>query len=100
MMMRQSEEERGFCFDNAYEPIFKLPLYFLSRERLNFLNISRYGNEGCSYLYEMEAYIDGSKGASEGAVSYAIDATYYGNVSRFINHRYSAVYPSRTLGIF
>ncbi|XP_020079995.1 histone-lysine N-methyltransferase SUVR5 isoform X2 [Ananas comosus] len=46
----------------------------------------RYGNEGCSYLYEMEAYIDGSKGASEGAVSYAIDATYYGNVSRFINH--------------
>nr|XP_010906908.1 histone-lysine N-methyltransferase SUVR5 isoform X1 [Elaeis guineensis] len=46
----------------------------------------RYDQDGCSYLYDIDAHIDGARGLSEGTVPYVIDATKYGNVSRFINH--------------
>lgn len=46
----------------------------------------RYDHNGCSYLYDIDAHIDGARGLSEGTVPYVIDATKYGNVSRFINH--------------
>lgn len=45
----------------------------------------RYDIEGCSYLYDIDAHIDEANGLS-GMVPYVIDATHYGNVSRFINH--------------
>ncbi|XP_077233209.1 histone-lysine N-methyltransferase SUVR5 isoform X2 [Tasmannia lanceolata] len=46
----------------------------------------RYDNEGCSYLYDIDAHLDDMSGLNEGTVPYVIDATKYGNVSRFINH--------------
>ncbi|KAF6166554.1 hypothetical protein GIB67_005416 [Kingdonia uniflora] len=43
-----------------------------------------YNEESCSFLYKVEnAHINDM---CEGVVSYVIDATRYGNVSRFINH--------------
>ncbi|XP_020530211.1 histone-lysine N-methyltransferase SUVR5 isoform X1 [Amborella trichopoda] len=45
----------------------------------------RYDNEGCSYLYDIDAHI-GSSGFVEAVPPYVIDATNYGNVARFINH--------------
>ncbi|RWR95661.1 SET domain-containing protein [Cinnamomum micranthum f. kanehirae] len=47
---------------------------------------NRYENEGCSYLYDISAHIEDMNGMNEGTVPYVIDATHYGNVSRFINH--------------
>jgi hypothetical protein len=49
--------------------------------------IVRYGKEGCSYLYEIDAHVNDMSRLIEGQVRYVIDATKYGNVSRFINHR-------------
>lgn len=46
----------------------------------------RYGNEGCNYLYEIDAHINDISRLIEGQVRHVIDATIYGNVSRFINH--------------
>ncbi|XP_043710754.1 histone-lysine N-methyltransferase SUVR5-like isoform X2 [Telopea speciosissima] len=46
----------------------------------------RYDTEGCSYLYDIDTHINNLNGLTEGAVPYVIDATKYGNVSRFINH--------------
>ncbi|MQL74569.1 hypothetical protein Taro_006931 [Colocasia esculenta] len=46
----------------------------------------RYDNEGCSYLYDIDAHIDADGCLIEGKVPYVIDATKHGNVSRFINH--------------
>ncbi|KAG9440863.1 hypothetical protein H6P81_021028 [Aristolochia fimbriata] len=46
----------------------------------------RYDDEGCSYLYDIDAHIDDMGGMNEGSVPYVIDATKYGNVARFINH--------------
>ncbi|GMY11618.1 histone-lysine N-methyltransferase SUVR5 isoform X1 [Fagus crenata] len=46
----------------------------------------RYGKEGCSYLYEIDSHINDMSRLIEGQVRYVIDATKYGNVSRFINH--------------
>ncbi|XP_057872607.1 histone-lysine N-methyltransferase SUVR5 isoform X1 [Cryptomeria japonica] len=45
----------------------------------------RYDNEGCSYLYDIDAHIDASD-LGDGVQPYVIDATKYGNVARFINH--------------
>ncbi|KAH9306429.1 hypothetical protein KI387_010833, partial [Taxus chinensis] len=45
----------------------------------------RYDNEGCSYLYDIDAHIDMSD-LGVGVQPYVIDATKYGNVARFINH--------------
>lgn len=46
----------------------------------------RYGEEGCSYLYEIDAYCNDMSRLIEEQDPYVIDATTYGNVSRYINH--------------
>ncbi|ONK68314.1 uncharacterized protein A4U43_C05F10060 [Asparagus officinalis] len=45
----------------------------------------RYNNVECSYIYDINSHLV-SRGLSEGTVPYVIDATRFGNVSRFINH--------------
>ncbi|KAL8476034.1 hypothetical protein ACS0TY_028630 [Phlomoides rotata] len=47
---------------------------------------TRYDAEGCRYLYEVDANINDMSRLIEGQVPYVIDATNFGNVSRFINH--------------
>ncbi|KAK4416270.1 Histone-lysine N-methyltransferase SUVR5 [Sesamum alatum] len=51
---------------------------------------NRYGKEGCGYFYEIDAHINDMSRLIEGQVPYVIDATNYGNVSRYINHSCSA----------
>lgn len=46
----------------------------------------RYRKESCSYLYDIDAHCNDMSRLIEGQVQYVIDATTYGNVSRFINH--------------
>lgn len=47
---------------------------------------NRYGNEGCRYFYEIDAQINDISRLIGGQVPFLIDATSYGNVSRYINH--------------
>ncbi|KAM7250494.1 hypothetical protein ACFE04_022377 [Oxalis oulophora] len=47
---------------------------------------SRYGKDGCGYMYNVNAQINDMSRIIEGQTQYVIDATKYGNVSRFINH--------------
>ncbi|KAM3363600.1 histone-lysine N-methyltransferase SUVR5 isoform X2 [Capsicum galapagoense] len=47
---------------------------------------NRYGAEGCRYFLEIDAHIDDMSRLIEGQSPYVIDATNYGNVSRYINH--------------
>ncbi|KAL3649386.1 hypothetical protein CASFOL_005789 [Castilleja foliolosa] len=47
---------------------------------------NRYGEEGCRYFYEIDASLNDMSRLIEGQAPYVIDATKYGNVSRFINH--------------
>ncbi|KAL3833410.1 hypothetical protein ACJIZ3_008146 [Penstemon smallii] len=47
---------------------------------------NRYGTEGCKYFYEIDAHINDMSRLIEDQVPYVIDATNYGNVSRYINH--------------
>ncbi|XP_057984320.1 histone-lysine N-methyltransferase SUVR5 isoform X2 [Hevea brasiliensis] len=47
----------------------------------------RYGEQGCSYMYNIDARTNDMSRLIEAQVKYVIDATKYGNVSRFINHR-------------
>lgn len=47
---------------------------------------NRYGSEGCSYFYKIDAHINDVSRLIEEQAPYVIDATKYGNVSRFINH--------------
>ncbi|KAJ4827585.1 hypothetical protein Tsubulata_004814 [Turnera subulata] len=46
----------------------------------------RYGLEGCSYMYNIDAHTNDMSRLMEGQGGFVIDATKYGNVSRFINH--------------
>ncbi|XP_062102311.1 histone-lysine N-methyltransferase SUVR5 isoform X2 [Humulus lupulus] len=46
----------------------------------------RYGKEGCSFLYEIDSHVNDMSRLIECQARYAIDATQYGNVARFINH--------------
>lgn len=48
---------------------------------------SRYGEEGCKYFYEIDAHVNDMSRLVEEQVTYVIDATNSGNVSRYINHR-------------
>ncbi|XP_057416486.1 histone-lysine N-methyltransferase SUVR5-like isoform X2 [Lotus japonicus] len=45
----------------------------------------RYGKEYCSYFYDIDARFNDTGKMIEGQGKYVIDATRYGNVSRFIN---------------
>lgn len=47
---------------------------------------NRYGTEGCGYFLEIDAHINDMSRLMEGQSPYVIDATNYGNVSRYINH--------------
>ncbi|KAG8384504.1 hypothetical protein BUALT_Bualt04G0124800 [Buddleja alternifolia] len=47
---------------------------------------NRYAEEGWKYFYEIDAHINDMSRLIEGQVPYVIDATNYGNVSRYINH--------------
>ncbi|KAL4314282.1 histone-lysine N-methyltransferase SUVR5 isoform X1 [Arachis ipaensis] len=46
----------------------------------------RYGTEHCSYFYDIDDHVNDMSRLIEGQAHYIIDATKYGNVSRFINH--------------
>lgn len=46
----------------------------------------RYGEEGCNYLYEIDAHSNDMSRLIEEQDPYVIDATTYGNVSRYLNH--------------
>ncbi|KAK8717532.1 hypothetical protein V6N13_044795 [Hibiscus sabdariffa] len=46
----------------------------------------RYDRDGCNYMYNVDSRINDMSRLIEGQVQYVIDATKYGNVSRFINH--------------
>ncbi|KAK6258422.1 SET domain - like 1 [Theobroma cacao] len=48
--------------------------------------LTRYGRDGCNYMYNIDSHINDMSRLIEGQVRYIIDATKYGNVSRFINH--------------
>ncbi|XP_051121071.1 histone-lysine N-methyltransferase SUVR5 [Andrographis paniculata] len=47
---------------------------------------ARYGQEGCKYLFEIDAGINDMGRMIEGQPPFVIDATNYGNISRYINH--------------
>lgn len=55
----------------------------LTRKYLN----SSESKSGCSYLLDIASHIDRERVKTLGTTAYMIDATRYGNVSRFINHR-------------
>ncbi|CAN0911936.1 Histone-lysine N-methyltransferase SUVR5 [Linum grandiflorum] len=45
-----------------------------------------YGEDGCSYMYSIDDHTNDMSRMIQGEANYVIDATTYGNVSRFINH--------------
>lgn len=47
---------------------------------------TQYGEDGCSYIHDVDANINDIGRLIEGEPDYVIDATTHGNVSRFINH--------------
>ncbi|XP_062220080.1 histone-lysine N-methyltransferase SUVR5-like [Phragmites australis] len=49
-------------------------------------NAEREAKIGCSYLFDISSQIDRERVQNVGTAAYMIDATRYGNVSRFINH--------------
>ncbi|XVE82696.1 hypothetical protein DITRI_Ditri16bG0026600 [Diplodiscus trichospermus] len=48
--------------------------------------LMRYDRDGCNYMYNVDSHVNDMSRLIEGQVRYVIDATKYGNVSRFINH--------------
>lgn len=61
---------------------------FYSIKTMNFeIWDTRYGREGCGFIFEVDARVNDMSRLIEGEASYAIDATKHGNVSRYINHR-------------
>ncbi|XVF61946.1 hypothetical protein PTKIN_Ptkin08bG0175900 [Pterospermum kingtungense] len=48
--------------------------------------LTRYDRDGGKYMYNVDSHINDMSRLIEGQVRYVIDATKYGNVSRFINH--------------
>lgn len=58
----------------------------LSEQEADKRGNNRHGEEGCRYFYDIDSHINDMSRLVEGQVPYVIDATRYGNVSRFINH--------------
>ncbi|XP_027345403.1 histone-lysine N-methyltransferase SUVR5-like [Abrus precatorius] len=48
--------------------------------------LKRYGTEHCSYFYDVNAHVNDMGRLIEGQARYFIDATRFGNISRFINN--------------
>ncbi|XP_022775257.1 histone-lysine N-methyltransferase SUVR5-like isoform X2 [Durio zibethinus] len=48
--------------------------------------LTRYDRDGFNFMYNVDSHINDMSRLIEGQVRYVIDATKYGNVSRFINH--------------
>ncbi|XVE87235.1 hypothetical protein DITRI_Ditri18aG0100300 [Diplodiscus trichospermus] len=48
--------------------------------------LTRYDRDGCKYMFNVDSHINDMSRLIGGQVRYFIDATKYGNVSRFINH--------------
>ncbi|TYH29058.1 hypothetical protein ES288_A02G194200v1 [Gossypium darwinii] len=48
--------------------------------------LTRYGRDGCNYMFNIGSQINDMSRLIEGQARYFIDASKYGNVSRFINH--------------
>nr|KYP45514.1 Histone-lysine N-methyltransferase SUVR5 [Cajanus cajan] len=46
----------------------------------------RYGNEHCSYFYDIDDHVNDMSRLIEGQAHYVIDSSKFGNVSRFINN--------------
>lgn len=67
---------------------FTLLMFFVLFNDMIYNN-TRYGTENCSYFYDFNAHVNDMSRLIEGQAQYVIDATKYGNVSRFINHRWS-----------
>lgn len=65
---------------------FKLPVFIYIFTDLVCIN-TRYGTENCSYFYDINTRVNDMSRLIEEQVQYVVDATKYGNVSRFINHR-------------
>ncbi|CAN1164179.1 Histone-lysine N-methyltransferase SUVR5 [Linum perenne] len=59
----------------------------LGEDEANKRRIS-YGEGGCSYMYNIDDHTNDMSRIVQGEANYVIDATTYGNVSRFINHRH------------
>ncbi|XP_039054243.1 histone-lysine N-methyltransferase SUVR5-like [Hibiscus syriacus] len=53
---------------------------------LHVLPDSRYDTDGCNYTYNIDTHGNDMSRLIKGQVQYVINATKYGNVSRFINH--------------
>ncbi|XP_039053346.1 histone-lysine N-methyltransferase SUVR5-like [Hibiscus syriacus] len=51
--------------------------------------LTRYDRDSCNYLLNVDSHINDMSRWIEGQAGYVIDASKYGNVSRFINHRCS-----------
>ncbi|CAM8915669.1 unnamed protein product [Rhodiola kirilowii] len=51
--------------------------------------LDSYGEEGCSFMYKIDPQANDIGRISGGQESFVIDATKYGNVSRFVNHSLS-----------
>lgn len=86
MSRKQTRGAKGFTFLLIGAAFVYFMLIFMLYI-LNGLRIFRYRKEGCSYLYDIDAHMNDMSRLMEGQVPYVIDATNYGNVSRFINHR-------------
>jgi len=79
------DRRRRFTF---FQDVFSFELVDVSTlytdsDYINF----RYGTEHCSYFYNIDARVNDMSRLVEGQAPYVVDATKFGNVSRFVNHR-------------
>ena len=62
-------------------------------------HVEREAKSGSSYLFEITSQIDRERVQTTGTTAYVIDATRYGNVSRFINHSCSPNLSTRLVSV-
>lgn len=84
-MKEAHDRRRRFTF---FQDIFSFKLVDVPKLYTDsvYINTS-YGTEHCSYFYDIDARVNDMSRLIEGQAQYVIDATKFGNVSRFINHR-------------